>query len=94
MTVVSTKPAALSLESAAEYLSMSPALLQKQTQHDSTFPKPVQITARRVAWRTEELDAWLLKCPRSQLLPPKNSGYGRRGKPTADSSATDNTPSQ
>ena len=77
--IVTTKPGALALEAAAAYVSLSPSLLQKQVQQGD-FPKPVQVSTRRVAWLTTELDAWLASRPRSQCLPPKNSGYGRRGK--------------
>lgn len=86
MSIVTTKPAALMLDAAAAYLSLSPAMVQQMAQSDDDFPKPVQLSLRRVAWRTDELDAWLAKRPRSSVLPPKGSGYGRKGA-AADSSA-------
>ena len=84
--VVTTKPAALELAAAAAYLSLSPSVVQQLAQQDGDFPKPVQLSARRVAWRTAELDAWLDSRPRSQCLPPPGSGYGRRGKGATESS--------
>lgn len=84
--VVTTKPAALELSAAAAYLSLSPSVVQQLAQQDAEFPKPVQLSARRVAWRTAELDEWLAGRPRSQCLPPHGSGYGRRGKGATASS--------
>lgn len=86
MSIITTKPGALSLEQTAEYLSLSPTLVKQNAQTDPEFPKPVQLSARRVGWRTAELDAWLASRPVSQCLPPVNSGYGRRGKPATASS--------
>jgi prophage regulatory protein len=85
MTVVSTKPGALELSGAAAYTSLSVSLFQQQAQKDPDFPKPVQLTARRVGWLVGDLDAWLASRPRSTCLPPQGSGYGRKGKAQADS---------
>lgn len=82
------KPAALALESAAAYLSLSVSLLQQLAQREPDFPKPVQLSARRVAWLTAELDAWLSSRPRSQNLPPVGTGYGRAGKPGQSGTST------
>lgn len=84
--IVTTKPAAMALDDAAAYLSLSTSLLQQQAQTDPTFPKPVQLSTRRVGWLTSELDAWLATRPRSNCMPPAGSGYGRKGKPQAASS--------
>lgn len=77
--VIATRPAALSLDGVAAYLSLSPSTVQKLAQQDGEFPKPVELSKRRVAWRIAELDAWLASRPRSTLLPPKNCGHGRKG---------------
>lgn len=74
-------PAVLRLEQAAYYTSLSPALLKQQAQNDPTFPKAVQLTARRVGWRRADLDAWVATREASNILPPEGSGYGRAGKP-------------
>lgn len=86
INVVTTRPAVLPLEAAAAYTSLSPTLLQEATRTDPDFPRPIQLSARRVGWLVAELDAWLATRPRSQCLPPVNSGYGRAGKPAAASS--------
>ena len=85
-TIVTTKPAAMALDDAAAYISLSTSLLQKQAQTDPTFPKPVQLSIRRVGWLTSELDEWLATRPRSSCAPPAGSGYGRKGKPQTVSS--------
>ena len=87
VVIVTTKPAALELEAAAAYVALSPSIVQQKAQQDPEFPKPVQLSERRVAWRTAELDAWLATRPRSQCLPPTGSGYGRRGKGGATASS-------
>lgn len=84
LTIVTTKPGALGLDAAAAYVSLSPSLFQELVQKGE-ISKPIALSARRVAWLTAELDAWLSSRPRSQCLPPPGSGYGRRGKP-ADAS--------
>lgn len=86
LNIVSTKPGALELRDAASYISLSVSLFQQKVQKDKDFPKPVELSARRVGWLTAELDAWLATRPRSTFLPPEGSGYGCKGKPQAASS--------
>lgn len=38
------------------------------------FPKPRQLSRRRVGWLMNEIDAWLDGCPVSDLPPPPNCG--------------------
>jgi predicted DNA-binding transcriptional regulator AlpA len=83
--IVWTKPGALQQEDAANYVSLSLASFKTRVQTDPDFPKPVQLGPRRVAFLTDELDAWLQSRPRSALLPPEGCGYGRAGKPAAAS---------
>lgn len=84
--IVYTKPGALVLDDAASYVSLSITLFQKKVQQEEDFPKPIQLSDRRVGWLTAELDVWLSTRPRSNLLPPEGSGYGCKGKPQAASS--------
>lgn len=44
-------------------------------------PKPRQISKGRAGWLVEEIEEWGRNRPVSTMLPPKNSGYGRAGKP-------------
>lgn len=87
VVIVTTKPAALVLKDTAVYVGLSPSIVQQKSKQDPDFPKPVQLSDRRVAWRTAELDAWLASRPRSTCLPPVGSGYGRRGKGGATASS-------
>ncbi len=79
-------PGAMTIEQVAYYTTLSPSLVKKAAQSDPDFPKPVQLTKRRVAWRRSDIDAWLLTREASSILPPEGSGYGRAGKPEAVSS--------
>lgn len=73
-------PAVMRLQQAAYYTGLSPSLVKKAAQNDPTFPKQVQLTARRVGFRRADLDAWVASREASTILPPEGSGYGRRGK--------------
>lgn len=80
-SIVMVKPALLRLEDAAAYVALSAALIKELGRDpESGFPRPVQLTPRRVGYRTDELDAWVTTRGRSECLPPEGSGYGRRGK--------------
>jgi prophage regulatory protein len=35
-----------------------------------SFPKPVKLGARAVAWRSDELDAWVASRQRAEYAPP------------------------
>jgi prophage regulatory protein len=83
--VVTVKPAALELKDAAVYVSLSVGLVKELSKDPkSGFPLPVQLAKRRVAYRTDELDAWVRSRPRSSNLPPEGSGHGRKGKAGAE----------
>lgn len=43
------------------------------------FPKPRQISGRRVAWLVEDVVAWARARPVSELPPPPNTG-AKKGK--------------
>jgi prophage regulatory protein len=47
-------------------------------------PKPRKISAGRSGWLLEDVEAWARSRPDSDLLPPRNSGYGRAGKVKAE----------
>ncbi|MBO9679510.1 MAG: AlpA family phage regulatory protein [Acidovorax sp.] len=69
MTVVSIRPGALELPDAAAFVSLSVATVERMVREDS-FPKPRQLSGRRVGYLVEELEAWLRNRPVSDQLPP------------------------
>lgn len=79
-TLVTMRPIYLARPQAAAVLSVSESTLD-QLVAERKAPAPRQISAGRVAWLTEELEAWARERPVSELLPPKGSGHGRAGRP-------------
>ncbi len=82
--ITTLKPAAIDLESAAQFVSLSASTVSSLVR-SGTFPKPRQLSGRRVAFLVSELEEWLAQRPVSDLLPPANSDYGRAGKPVGQS---------
>jgi prophage regulatory protein len=78
--IVSIEPAALDLDTAAQYVALSTSTIEKLVRQGE-FPKPRQLSGRRVAYLVRELQEWIEARPVSDCLPPVNSGYGRAGKP-------------
>lgn len=78
-SIVTVRPLYLARPNAAAFLSISETMLE-QLVAKGDAPKPRKLSAGRVAWLTEELEAWGKTRPPSDLLPPEGSGYGRGGK--------------
>lgn len=38
----------------------------KSASHDPCFPKPIRLGLRTVGWLEEELQSWILSCPRAR----------------------------
>lgn len=85
-STITMRPLALSPEETAQVVGLSLSLVQQLTQAGE-FPKPRQLSARRVGYLLAEVEEWLASRPVSSCLPPPNSGYGRAGKPGKASSA-------
>lgn len=79
---ITIAPAALDLDSAAQYLALSTSTVEKLVRRGE-FPKPRLLSGRRVAYLVRELDAWIESRPVSDLAPPINCGVGRAGKSAA-----------
>lgn len=79
--IVSIKPAYLDRDQAAAFVSLSDTTIEQMVRA-GTFPKPRQLSAKRVGWRVSELEEWCDNRPVSDLPPPRNSG-GRRAPATA-----------
>lgn len=78
-TIVTIKPMYLAREEAARFLSISTTTLETMAAKCEA-PGPRQVSKGRVGWLVEELEAWARNRPKSELLPPPDSGYGRAGK--------------
>lgn len=76
------KPLLMARPDAAAYLSLSESMLDKLVAAGD-MPPPRKLSGGRSAWLVPELDAWGTSRPVSDLLSPKDSGYGRAGKPAA-----------
>lgn len=70
---VSVKPAFLDLAGACSFVALGETTLQKLVREDK-FPKPRQLSDRRVAWLVRELEEWAETRPVSEQLPPANTG--------------------
>lgn len=79
--LITLRPLYLARPNAAAFLSISETMLDQLVARGDA-PKPRQLSAGRVAWLTEELEAWGKTRPTSELLPPAGSGYGRAGNPS------------
>jgi prophage regulatory protein len=76
MTTITLKPMYLDLPAVCSFVALSDATVQKLVR-ENAFPKPRQLSGRRVAWLVRELEAWAEACPVSSLAPPANTGQGR-----------------
>jgi prophage regulatory protein len=59
-----------------EVLAMLPVLSKSTIEEEirqGRFPKPRQLSGRRVGWLVSEIDAWLDSRPASDLPPPENT---------------------
>ena len=78
--LVTMRPISISLEETARAVDLSESQIQKLVQ-SGDFPRPRQLSPRRVGFIVAEVEAWVLSRPTSTCLPPPDSGYGRAGKP-------------
>jgi prophage regulatory protein len=75
------KPIYVELEALSTLLTLSVSTIQSMVR-GSEFPKPRQLSGRRVAWLLREIEAWAEERPVSDLPPPPNTG-SRKGFKTA-----------
>ena len=76
--IVSIAPAALDIDGAAAFVGLSTRSVARLTQA-GTFPKPRQLSGRRVAYLVRELQDWIEARPVSDIAPPEGCGVGRAG---------------
>lgn len=66
------------LTETAELIALSTATLQRLVRTNA-FPKPRQVSAKRVAWLLREVEAWAEARPVANQLPPQNTGRNHAG---------------
>lgn len=76
--VIRTKPICIDLDTAADLLTLSKSTLESLIRQDQ-FPKPRQLSARRVGWLLREIEEWAESRPVSELPPPPNTGAKKSG---------------
>lgn len=69
----SIKPLYVDLPTVASMVSMSEANVQRQVREEK-FPKPRELSARRIGWLLREVEQWAEERPVADLLPPENAG--------------------
>lgn len=67
------KPLYLELPSVVALVSLAEATIQREIR-EGKFPRPRQISGRRVGWLVRELEEWAENRPVSELPPPPNTG--------------------
>lgn len=88
--IVSIKPAYLDRAQTGAYVSLSDSTMEQLIRAGS-FPKPRQLSAKRVGWKVSDLDEWCDNRPVSDLPPPRNTG-ARRGTTAARPGASSEHP--
>lgn len=66
------KPIYLDLPEVSAVTTLATATIQKLVREEA-FPKPRQLSGRRVAWLVREVEEWAEQRPISDLPPPKNT---------------------
>ena len=79
LPIVQIRPLYLARPDAAAFLAISESTLDALVARGEA-PKPRKVSAGRTAWLVEDLENWGRERPISDLLPPKNSGFGRAGR--------------
>lgn len=72
-STVAVKPAYLDIAGACSFVALGESTLQKLVR-ENKFPKPRELSDRRVAWLVRELEEWAESRPVSEQLPPENTG--------------------
>lgn len=71
------KPIYLELEAVASAVALAATTVQRLVR-DGEFPRPRQLSGRRVAWLVREVEEWAEQRPVSDLAPPANTGHKNR----------------
>lgn len=86
--IVSLKPAYLDRDQTAAFVSLSDTTMEDMVR-TGAFPKPRQLSPKRVGWKVSELEEWCDNRPVSVLPPPRNtSRRAATAQPDAPSAPT------
>jgi len=66
------KPIYLELDAVAGAVALATSTVQRLVR-ENAFPKPRQLSGRRVAWLVREIEEWAETRPISDLSPPANT---------------------
>ena len=77
------KPIYLELEAVAGAVALAATTIQRLVR-EGHFPKPRQLSGRRVGWLVREVEEWAEQRPVSDLAPPDNTGHTNRRRRSAD----------
>lgn len=72
-------PIFVDLPTVAALVALSETSVQRLVRED-VFPKPRELSPRRVAWLYREVVEWAEQRPVSALLPPENTGGRKAGR--------------
>ena len=70
---MTARPLYLDKPAVAQFVALSESTIEKLVR-ENEFPKPRQLSGKRVAWLVREVEAWAETRPVSELLPPTNTG--------------------
>jgi prophage regulatory protein len=62
----------LDLDATATAVALAPATVERMVR-DGSFPRPRQLSPRRVGWSVQELAQWSAERPIADNLPPPNT---------------------
>lgn len=80
------KPLYLELEAVAGVVALAATTIQRLVR-EGDFPRPRQLSGRRVAWLVREVEEWAERRPVSDLAPPANTGHSNRRRRSPDDTA-------
>lgn len=66
------KPLYIELEAVASFVALAATTVQRLVRKGA-FPRPRQLSGRRVDWRVHEVEEWAEGQSVSELLPPPNT---------------------
>lgn len=79
---VSLKPIYVDIDTVATMVALSSSTIQSMVRQGD-FPKPRQLSGRRVGWMVREIEEWADSRPVSDLPPPENTGARKPRRPAA-----------